>query len=569
METLGEPALAFLPFPMNDGANYCWNGNDHTTVNCVERLHNADAQAISCRSYDENNGDVLSTKHGSSAFCQAPDNGGAYNVRSPSEDVGSVPYGIYQDVHGCDTSPEMRSLTHDFELSRNTCGGGLGELGLLTNNEMPCMCPPPPMTPRLDAPSSFDVMEFSYPNYQCHHSSRGGPLNSSQNFLQSSMVNYMYQNGSGPNKRLKNTYNLPLRSSSPVFPEQSTPLRNVPLLSSKNCISTSSEKFKIVSAASIDSAAPDPQPNCNPNNTSPLVFPTNFGTSGFTFTSTNSMSDLTPTKHFVELDIPSKYAKKISELDKKIMKLQAERSIILEKVSQTKECRTNFSSFDHCEDSFLWKDKATELAMASVKIYICSVGIKELDEPLYDEGNTLLRRLGGLHLDLQAALDMLKRICFKNSSYLGGIAECFSHIKGLLSEGQTLSLLNSDGICTIQLEQLENESNTESAQGFRLKEALESVNRALHCAQFITLSHSGILADLGMAKEAAKDKIAILNKVILQNGLADREKMTISTILEGNYITMTSAERVWSQYYRMASETISMVTEILHPSQSP
>ena len=463
-------------------------------------------------------------------------------------------------------SPAPRNCVDCIELSKGTYDAA-SELRMMgTNDTILDIGPPPASLPRLDRPLSVDVRELSSTNYPCH-GSRGsslGPHSSPQN----PMITDSFYRKFGQRNRNKIPQNIPLRSSSPMFPDQSTPLSDIGRQSNMNSSTLSSkasEKYNTVSSVNSDSGIYSIYPSrCNSAINSPSVFPMDQESPAFDFTVTKSQPEPTSSKHFIELEVPSKHAKRISELDKKILKLQAERSKIMERLHQTKQSGTTISNLDQYEMDFLYTEKPIE--MGKVKLYIYPLGINDLDEPLYDEGNRLLRKVGGLYLDLQAAVSAMRNICCKGVFLLADISTCFSYIKSLLPEEQKLSLLKAEGTYSIQLDQCE--GDVSMSHGTEFFESLEAANRVLRCSQLITLSYNSIQTDLRKARELAKEKIDAVDKVFQQYGLADRERPTIRAVLEGNHVTMASAERVWPQYYQVASDTISMITECIHPSQA-
>lgn len=266
--------------------------------------------------------------------------------------------------------------------------------------------------------------------------------------------------------------------------------------------------------------------------------------------------------------MPTKHARKISDLDKRILKLQAERSKILERVHLAKQSgMSQFSSADQYDmDFLLHTEKPPE--MGKVKLYIFPLGIRDLDEPLYDDANRLLRKVGGMNLDLQTAINDLRNICCKGMFILADISTCFSYMKSLLQEEQKLKLSKVNSIYNIQLDHPESETISGPTPVAEFTQSLEAANRVLQCAQHITQSYTSIQMELLKARQVAAATVRECDSICQQHGVAERERATIHAVMEGNCTTMASAERLWPQYYQVATDTIRIITECIHPTQT-
>jgi hypothetical protein len=270
----------------------------------------------------------------------------------------------------------------------------------------------------------------------------------------------------------------------------------------------------------------------------------------------------------LQLQIPAKYARRINDLDKKILKLQADRSKVLEKVHQTKSASSGLiadTRISEMVDTWLFSEKLPEMGKAH--LYIVPLGIYELDDTLYDDASKLLREVGGMYLDLQTSISILRSICCKGMFIPAEISTCFAYIKSLLNENRNLKLSNLDGVYSIQLDADEVPSDGDLPVEFT--EALRSANQVLKCAQHITLSYVTVQMKLQKMRQIAVAKLDTCNETFNKLELTDREKRSqIRAVLEGNCTTMASAERVWPQYYQAATQTIKIITECIHPTST-
>ncbi len=360
--------------------------------------------------------------------------------------------------------------------------------------------------------------------------------------------------GLGHKLRNKSSQCKPLRPSSPVFPRKSIPLSDVDGPSRSNqcnspcCMTTDSRTFP--ASPELIGRLADSFPSLSDS-------------------SSKHQSDEAASQHCVEVELPSKYARSICELDKGILKLQAERYRVLERVYHIKQSEASLSGFSQHNAAEFSSGLEIPVETSKVRLYLCPVGIQELDEPLCDRGNKLLKKIGGLYLDLQVAVMNLKNACHISSSqgtFLSDIAICLLSMINLLPKEQKLNLIKSDGIYTIFIEdQVEIDSMLNNSP--KLLEPLSNINTVLHCAQRITLSYSSVLTDLDLAKKLADEKMKdIDHNIVVQCGMPDRA--TAHAILRGNYITVMSVKKLWAQYHQMASDAITEITECIHPNQS-
>ena len=360
------------------------------------------------------------------------------------------------------------------------------------------------------------------------------------------------------------------RATSPMFPDQSTPLSSVSLQASNTSLySAKSDPFGTIS--SRHSAKSDPgvyhvQNGCDSPMNSPAVSiqESDANSPSFTFGQTQSpqVPEFSATKTCMELEMPMKYARKIVDLDKRILKLQAERSKVLEKAHQSK-----LSDVALVEDKWI---SASERAAENGKVhlYLFPLGIHALDEPLYEEANSVMRQIGGLCYEFQSAVTNLRNICCKGMFILPDISTCFAYIKSLLQENQKLKLNQplAPGVYRIQLD---SEAGYMEIVLPEFIEAISAANEVLTCSQHITLTYANIEMRLHTVREIAAEKVEKSDSICQSLGIVDRDRRNqIRSVLEGNLIAVTSAMRTWPQYYQTATETIQTITECIHPANS-
>lgn len=440
--------------------------------------------------------------------------------------------------------------------------------------------PPPVRLPRLEPPMTIDTKISTKDNYSSSPGSRGssfytGPHSHSTPHSPMSIGDPSQRKQiAGFNKTFTypkrtpktSSRNMIVRSSSPMFPDQSTPLSNLKRQPSVSSI-TSNRSADQISTFSISTNSSLPTSNCESN--SPSVNSVN--SPRFEFSLANNLSPQSSesrcgSRSCLEVEVPPKYARRISDLDKKILKLQAERSRLLEKVYQSDSGSSGLMEDSRFPDmnAWLFSEKIPEMGRAH--LYIFPLGIHELDDPLYDEASKLLREVGGLYLDLQTSINIMRQICCKGMFIPAEISTCFAYINSLLHENRNLKLSNVDGVYSIQLET--DQVMPEEVLLTEFTEALTAANQVLKCAQRITLSYTNVHMQLQKLRQIAVGKLETWNTTYQKSvEIVDREKRTqIKAILEGNCTTMASAERVWPQYYQAATQTIKTITECIHPS---
>ena len=370
------------------------------------------------------------------------------------------------------------------------------------------------------------------------------------------------------------------RAKSPMFPDQSTPLSSVSLSRQPSISSiSSSTKSDPFSAPSIaNSVRSDPGVyRYEIHSDSAIHSPTTslvdspkfvFSTAGSSASNLSLVQSENPSRSCLELEMPAKYSRKINELDKKILELQAKRSKLLHKVHSEKTYGTGpMPHVGRGDMDGQWlgvADKPSDIG--KVLLYIFPLGIREFDEPVYEEANSILRQVGGLYFDLQKALTNLREICCKGTVIVPEISTCFAYIHSLLNINQRLKLSElTGGIYRIQLDLESGMSDAPIPHEFYV--ALNSANEVLMSAQHITQSYSNMQMNLQGVRHRVSDKLTNFEKICNKlEIMAGERKNHIRSVLEGYSTAIASAERVWPQYYQVATDTISTITDCIHPS---
>ena len=358
-----------------------------------------------------------------------------------------------------------------------------------------------------------------------------------------------------------------LRSSKPVFPTESVPLQQVsrrerPPSATPSILSTRSDPFDTRSAGvmsdpgyaySVKSRDSGTGSICS----APGGLQRNVSPGDYLEDSENE------SKACMEVEMNVKDVKKIVELDRKILKLQAERSKLVEKASQM-TAKVADSQSEQYGGGVISKPQE----LVRVHLFFVPVGIHILDEPVFEEANTLLRRIGGKYFDLERAIATLRNICCKGMAVVPDFSTCFAYIKSLLQESQRLQLSDNGGIYQIELDSGANGGGNQAVPP-EFTDALFMVNRVLHAAQAITHSYHAIQMQLQRVQGMARDQSEACDTLCQQIGLVERDRRSqIKSVMEGNFATLSTAVRVWPQYYTAATETIRSITRCIHPSNS-
>lgn len=358
-----------------------------------------------------------------------------------------------------------------------------------------------------------------------------------------------------------------LRSSKPVFPTESVPLQEVfrrPPSATPSVLSTRSDPFDTRSTCRSIGAISDPGYACSVKSRDSGTGSISSAPGGLLHN--QSMEDFgdapgepeNSTKACMEVEMNMKEVKKIIELDKKILKLQAERSKLVEKAQQS-TARTESPNEQYGGSV----GKPPELVR--VHLFFVPIGIHSLDEPVFEEANTLLRTIGGKYFDLEQAIATLRNICCKGMVAVPDFSTCFAYIKSLLQETQRLQLTNNGGIYQIKLDAGTIGSSQPVPHEFT--NALSVANSVLRAAQAITHSYHKIQMRLQNVQGMARDRIEACDSLCQQIGLMDRDRRSqIRAVMDGNFATVSTAVRVWPQYYGAATETIRSITHCIHPS---
>ena len=359
-----------------------------------------------------------------------------------------------------------------------------------------------------------------------------------------------------------------IRVSKPVFPTESVPLQEVsrrerPPSATPSLSSTRSDPFDTISSRRSVGAISDPgaysvksMQSGDSGTGSICSAPGGLQSSTGNFSESFAGDfDFAP-RHCMEVEMHIRHVRKIIELDKKILKLQAERSRLVEKAQQS-TARADSPS----EEKRSLMDKPGEIGR--VHLFFVPIGIHPIDEPIFEEANSLLRTIGGMYFDLERAIATLRNICCKGMLVVPDFSTCFAYMKSLLQETQRLQLSNSRGTYQIHVD-LGAGNSQPVPQEFT--DALAMANRVLQAAQTITQSYHHIQMQLQRVQGMARDQTQLCDSICQSIGLMDRDRRgQIKAVMDGNYATVTTAVRVWPHYYEAATETIKAITDCIHP----
>ena len=366
-----------------------------------------------------------------------------------------------------------------------------------------------------------------------------------------------------------------VRASKPVFPTESVPLQQVsrrerPPSATPSVFSTRSDPFDTRSICPSIGGASDPgyaySVKSRDSGTGSVCSAPGILDSSSPGDYLDSPGDLlseSGTKACMEVEMNIKEVKKIIDLDRKILKLQAERSKLVEKASQ------NTAKAAESPNDKYGGEMPKPHELVRVHLFFVPVGIHVLDEPVFEEANTLLRRIGGKYVDLERAIATLRHICCKGMAVVPDFSTCFAYIKSLLTETQRLQLTENRGVYQIELDTGGGGAGGSNQQPVpqEFNDALVMANRVLHAAQAITHSYHAIQIHLQKVQGMARDRSEACDSLCQQIGLTDRDRRgQLQSVMDGNFAMLSTAVRVWPQYYRAASETIRAITQCIHPN---
>ena len=256
-------------------------------------------------------------------------------------------------------------------------------------------------------------------------------------------------------------------------------------------------------------------------------------------------------KSALKIEMPSRYVKKITDLDRKILKLQAERAKLLEK-GQSKVGDDLESSFEGRRGSIDTK--------SSVQVQYYAVGIPQLDGACYNEGNFLLGSIGGINNDFRMAIESLCEKCNEKKSS-ENISNCLLYMKTLLVGHQSLRLHQMDD----SLYQLLVQPDNPQMICRDLSEALAAANELLKITQQIVGSSTIVENRLKLVIETVQQLVQSCEATCDHLGIVDEQRAQIKNVLEGNQIALETALRLWPKSSLAAKNTLQAITNSMHP----
>lgn len=380
---------------------------------------------------------------------------------------------------------------------------------------------------------------------------------------------------SSKSSRNASKYSRVVRTKRPVFPESSTPLSE---LKSYSSTSLSSKSSTVLSDGSYPGTFASDPGHCdiseagrvNPAEEKQIEqfitevlkprkklyhedeFEKSVSLSPVPFCESPG-SPLPPStsKSALKIEMPVRYVKKITDLDRKILKLQAERAKLLEK-GQSKVGDDLESSIEGRRGSMDTK--------SSVQVHYYAVGIPELDGACYNEGNFLLTSIGGINNDYKVAVDNLCEKCNEKKS-CENISNCLLHMKTLLVRHQSLRLHQMDG----GLYQLLVQPDDPQMICHDLLQALAAANELLKITQQIVGSSTVVENRLKLVIETVCQLVQSCEATCDHLGIIDERKIQIKNVLEGNQIALETALRLWPKSSSMAKNTLQAITNSMHP----
>ena len=370
--------------------------------------------------------------------------------------------------------------------------------------------------------------------------------------------------------------NQQVRSSKPIFPTESVPLQQVsrrerPPSATPSVFSTRSDPFDTGSICASIGVASDPgyaySVRSRDSGTGSVC-----SAPGILDSSSPGefLEDLAPeatpsTKACMEVEMNVKEVKRIFDLDKKILKMQAERAKLIEKATQNTARAAAADSPSEKYGGEIMKPHE----LVRVHLFFVPVGIHVLDEPVFEEANSLLRKIGGKYVDLERAIATLRHICCKGMAVVPDFSTCFAYIKSLLHETQRLQLSDSGRFYRIELDNSVGRGAPQQTVPQEFTDALAMANRVLHAAQSITHTYHTIQIYLQKVQGMARERSESCEALCQQIGLTDRDRRSqIQAVMDGNFAMLSTALRVWPQYHRAATETIRAITHCIHPSNT-
>ena len=357
------------------------------------------------------------------------------------------------------------------------------------------------------------------------------------------------------------------RPNSPVFPNYSTPLKrsntSLSYISGDPFGTISSHHSAVSDPGVYYNGTPPPVPSLHGGDfldgASSVDSPAVSHGSPFAFSSEDVEKENATIKTSMELELPIKVVRRIADLDKRILKLQAERLKLLEKVPNSEDL----------EEQRLvpgqWTSHSYE-RLGRIPVFVVPLGIHSLDEPVYEEANSIMRRAGGLYYELESSGRSMNAICYKGRQLAPEIGTCFAYVKSLLSENQTLKMSELKlGMYAVRVDYSPGSCAETLPQ--ELIEAVAAATKYLQAALQITLSYSQVESSLQRVYKSATEKVENCDALCRQiNVLDTRERNQIRSVLEGNCAAISAALKVWPKHGERAKQIVSAITECVHPT---
>ena len=253
------------------------------------------------------------------------------------------------------------------------------------------------------------------------------------------------------------------------------------------------------------------------------------------------------------------YLQQLEDIDKKILKLNAERG--------------NLLKLAH-EKSYLavpLKSNSTKREKGIVNLSLSSVDqLRIIENGLVEDANMLFLNIGGLHSSLEAAIEKFISLCSSGQSSVTTITDCFPYIHSLLPQEMRLKLQELPGTKFVQVEYCSSSPSpttmptTQSTSLSSLQVALDAVNEMIQYAQL--MQHHSTVFDSRLISlyNRVQEIFDSLDQVCFDSSMERRGNMR--AVIEGNLSVLLAVQQIWQQCCQKGMETLSCITEslILH-----
>lgn len=330
------------------------------------------------------------------------------------------------------------------------------------------------------------------------------------------------------------------RTSSPVFPERSVPISAV---TSRSNTSPTKAKLPInihtsqSTGTQIDSS---------------IYFA---GKTGFLRMMSDQEIDLTSilsapkSPLFVKLQ-QHQHIEQLKDIEKKLLKLYSEKARLFRVAQDTLQLTA----------TTIHTPKKTK---GSLHLSILPTGKSVLDHGFIEEANTILLSIGGLYSSFETAVEKIISLCSSAQSSISDITDCFPYIRSLLSDKLQFKLQEIPASKFVQIEckPMTSSSTVPTDISPCLLVILEALNQVMKQAQLIQQQGTAIDSLLASYQKQIQHNVDCLEQLCAETNMETRGN--IRTVLTGNLAVLGAMQQIWQQHYRLATETVSSISESL------